>query len=72
MGVIKSRTNQREKAAGLKKEPNAAILLPGVAGVRANGSKDGHGPTADAPEELDGVNTSLNRRGIIGTLFPES
>ena len=29
-GVIKSQSNRGEKAAGLKKEPNVAIFLPGV------------------------------------------
>lgn len=30
VGVIKSQSNRGEKAAGLKKEPNVAIFLPGV------------------------------------------
>lgn len=30
VGVIKSQSNRGEKGAGLKKEPNVAIFLPGV------------------------------------------
>lgn len=76
VGVIKSRSKWREKATGLKKEPNVTVFLPSVRALRS----ETHGPYLKGKRDrvsYASVVAAVSRRAIppaneeriIGTLF---